>query len=912
MNLTKQLNFKYPWRSYQQRILDELDAKLEDDRLHIVSAPGSGKTMLGLEVFRRLGTPCLVLAPTLTIRNQWIQRLQEAFLPADFDVKPHVSTWIERPAQFTCITYQALHTAFTGDEAEQEEPNLHHAKWESILERFLAHEIDTLILDEAHYLRKEWWRSLKALVAGLDEPRLVSLTATPPYDVSNAEWKRYKALCGPIDAEISVPELVKKGDLCPHQDYIHLSLPSKEDALLLADFKQAVQKYINQLAQNREFIQFLSGHPWIASPQDHLEEILAKPRFFTSFLVFLHAIGETVPENLLEVLGVTNESIPPLDTWWLEIFLQEVLYNQSHHFRETEEIIAEMKKKFSGLGVIHRNRIELRDGIKIRKTLSQSTAKLKSIETITRFEAKSLGTKLRMVILTDYVKAGVLPDKHGAIGEMNQLGVVPIFEQLRRAALKEIRLAVLTGSLLILPRDILDAFQNEARQLGIPKDQFAFLPLQHDPEYVRVVLKQDAKLKRVPLITRIFNAGDIHVIIGTQALLGVGWDAPSINTMILASYVGSFMLSNQMRGRAIRIDPDQPQKVANIWHLATVDLHPLDSFLPNIRDITFKPLHDPESDSIYPANLGSDFHKLIRRFSVFEGVSERPPYRIHNGIRRLKLPTTSWTPSEVNALNHRMLERAASRNQLPAIWQEALQGSSEWPRLRQRIESNHAPTGLMLYDTLKYLAISGVQLGSALFMHILRLYDPNYDALKFGIIALGISMVISVPRLAKSAYLWVRNGSLENSLYQVGRALIESLEQANLLGTDPKKLFVIAEKDPEGVVFCRLEGGNTKDTRLFYESLKEVLSPIHNPRHLLITHSSLGPFKRTDYHAVPSMLAASKKKAAHFKESWNRHVGKVTLVDTRQLEGRKILLKARMHSYAAAFQKKTEQLSVWE
>jgi hypothetical protein len=38
-------------------------------------------------------------------------------------------------------------------------------------------------------------------------------------DVSPFEWQRYEELCGPVDAEVSVPELVLEGDLCPHQDY---------------------------------------------------------------------------------------------------------------------------------------------------------------------------------------------------------------------------------------------------------------------------------------------------------------------------------------------------------------------------------------------------------------------------------------------------------------------------------------------------------------------------------------------------------------------------------------------------------------------------------------------------------------------------------------------------------------------
>ena len=47
-----------------------------------------------------------------------------------------------------------------------------------------------------------------------DFSTIIALTATPPYDVSPFESQ----LCGPVDAEVSVPELVLESDLCPHQD----------------------------------------------------------------------------------------------------------------------------------------------------------------------------------------------------------------------------------------------------------------------------------------------------------------------------------------------------------------------------------------------------------------------------------------------------------------------------------------------------------------------------------------------------------------------------------------------------------------------------------------------------------------------------------------------------------------------
>ncbi|MHC4925661.1 MAG: DEAD/DEAH box helicase family protein, partial [Planctomycetota bacterium] len=110
------LRFRWPWRPYQGRLLDTVDRHLGDDRLHIVAAPGAGKTTLGLEVFRRLGRPALVLAPTLTIRDQWLLRLGD-FLPDGEGLEaPEVgrrvegwtSTDVLDPSFLTVTTYQAL------------------------------------------------------------------------------------------------------------------------------------------------------------------------------------------------------------------------------------------------------------------------------------------------------------------------------------------------------------------------------------------------------------------------------------------------------------------------------------------------------------------------------------------------------------------------------------------------------------------------------------------------------------------------------------------------------------------------------------------------------------------------------------------------------------------------------------
>lgn len=221
--LPKKMAFQKTWRVYQRRVLDQLDSYLEDKRFHLVSAPGSGKTVLGLEVIRRIGQPALVLAPTITIRDQWADRLVDCFLPAGHGRPAWVSIDIKAPALITIVTYQALHSICSNShEWEPESPTdengdvarkTHHDKNEDPEQDTFIHvpttlanaKFRTLVVDEAHHLRAEWWKTLTFVAEKLNDPTIVALTATPPYDVSAFEWQRYEELCGPVDAEVSVP-----------------------------------------------------------------------------------------------------------------------------------------------------------------------------------------------------------------------------------------------------------------------------------------------------------------------------------------------------------------------------------------------------------------------------------------------------------------------------------------------------------------------------------------------------------------------------------------------------------------------------------------------------------------------------------------------------------------------------------
>src|SRR5881397_3621295 len=97
------LRFPGEWRRYQELALEafEQDRRQGRRRTHLVAPPGSGKTLLGMEIVRRLGKRALVLVPNSAIQAQWLRTASafgaEAGLAA-----------ADAGAGVACLTYQAL------------------------------------------------------------------------------------------------------------------------------------------------------------------------------------------------------------------------------------------------------------------------------------------------------------------------------------------------------------------------------------------------------------------------------------------------------------------------------------------------------------------------------------------------------------------------------------------------------------------------------------------------------------------------------------------------------------------------------------------------------------------------------------------------------------------------------------
>ena len=291
--MLNQLSFKGQWRQYQQRVLDKAESFMEDGKIHLVAAPGSGKTTLGIEFIRRFGKPTLILVPTVTIRQQWVDRIKQAFLSDANQAEQLISQDLKRPKMITVATYQALHSAMnqvvgdgliedTDDTAQQEHFNFQDF---DIRKTFEDKDLGALCLDECHHLRNEWWKSLEIFRKSFPKIKMISLTATPPYEGEPALWERYISMCGEIDEEITVPELVKEGTLCPHQDYVYFAFPTKEERTQLDQFEKQKLNFLTKLSTDINFSNTIQSSPALSN-QISDDDLLANPKYLSAILIF--------------------------------------------------------------------------------------------------------------------------------------------------------------------------------------------------------------------------------------------------------------------------------------------------------------------------------------------------------------------------------------------------------------------------------------------------------------------------------------------------------------------------------------------------------------------------------------------------------------------------------------------------
>ena len=854
------INFKGTWRTYQKRVLDHSDAYMKDGKIHIVAAPGSGKTTLGIELIARFDKPTLILTPSITIREQWKNRIESAFLKEGVNVDLIISQDLHYVKPITIATYQALHSAMTrysgtienDEEFDGEEVDFKGFDLVKVMKR---NHMGVLCLDECHHLRSEWWKALEDFRSQMNDPNIIALTATPPYDSTPIGWRRYLDMCGDIDEEITVPELVKENSLCPHQDFVYFNYPTKEEEEIVDDFEMKSNRVLEELMDDSTFEEMVLSHKVLHKKMNE-ELLLDNPSYLSSILIYLHSKHINVPSHLQSLLGA--KELPMMDLHWMEVLLQNMVFDHSEDFLCDSSIIESLSFQLKRKGLVEKRKVVLNSSAAIEKVLINSKGKIHSILDIVDCEYDSLHHNLRMLILTDYIRK----EYEKVLGTdepfAQSMGVIPLFEEIRRHTNKP-KLGVLCGTIVIIPEESIPVLESI-----MDKRLLSYSTLDHLVDYVKVSEVGSSHFL-TNAVTELFSRGEIEVLIGTKSLLGEGWDSPCVNSLILASFVGSFMLSNQMRGRAMRTVKDDPDKTSNIWHLVCVK---------SSKQVK------KEKKETGKATISEDWNLLERRMQHFLGLHYTED-RIENGTDRLSCIHKPFNKENIEQTNKEMLELSYHRELLKERWNNALTIHNKMEVVDECEVDKDSVSSAVLYDGLRDLI-----LGVLIFIvsRILVLFLPTWFIV-VGVVALFWG-------LFKGSKL-ILLGSPYKRLLAQAKGILKALEEQNLISDED---HIVNVDHHDGITHSvYLMGGTNRDKEVFSQCIKEFYSEIDNQRYILVKKKGIS--SRFGYYAVPEIFSKNKESVNAFYECMKAYIGDYDCIYTRSEKGRQKLLDARKHAY---------------
>lgn len=312
-SLFSNLSFRHPFRKYQRMILAQIESGQGDHRYHLVAPPGSGKTIVGIELIRRFGAPAVVFAPTTTIQQQWQEKVG-LFTPDPSEALRIASLDPTRLAPINVFTYQLISTpgeslahvqamaearwvealiaeGQAGHEAAARErlatlrennprafererarhalrlkreclrggdgagdlTQFLHPNARRLIDDLVAHGVRTVVLDECHHLLDYWAIVLKHLIGRLPGARVIGLTATLPSPEDDEAFENYTGLLGDVDFEVPTPAVVKEGDLAPYRDLVYFVRPSERELEYLKGIQQAFESEIASVTASPRF-----------------------------------------------------------------------------------------------------------------------------------------------------------------------------------------------------------------------------------------------------------------------------------------------------------------------------------------------------------------------------------------------------------------------------------------------------------------------------------------------------------------------------------------------------------------------------------------------------------------------------------------------------------------------------------
>ena len=323
-------------------------------------------------------------------------------------------------------------------------------------------------------------------------------------------------MCGPIDEEISVPELVKAGTLCPHQDYIWLTRCAGAPVERLQAHRGAVTMVVHDLLNDSTFMDDLLAHAWIRQPESHLADILRSPDAAIALVVVLQSRNARRLAPLMGVLDLTAADAPEMSTTQWEHLIRH--YVQGGGFDESPDFFnrrAQLTRRLRADGLMWRRELNLVNSGRRWPRLALSAEKVAACLEIHRMECESRKDSLCQVILTDYIR----DEEYRHVTQRSlPLGAWPIFNALARGAshCRREALALHTGRLSIIHESLVSALE-----LLLPPGSIEFAAVPALSDYQAITVRGDHRyLAERPVKIAVESMNQIDPVIRTALEAG--------------------------------------------------------------------------------------------------------------------------------------------------------------------------------------------------------------------------------------------------------------------------------------------------------------------------------------------------------------------------------------------------------
>lgn len=883
---------RFSWRPSQGRLLEHAQ-RVRDRRWHLAAPPGSGKTLIGLELARGVAEPTLVLAPTAAIRDQWCAST------AMFGADPASFTSVDpqHPAPLLALTYQRLahpgaaaddlrlaaRRLWVGELAVADGEDVAEARVTAVerhdpqqaeqalrrcvrrlrralsgdedlplaaetllgqrpaaqLQRLAAIGVRCLVLDECHHLQDWWALVVAALVERLSrdgDVAVIGLTATLPEPRSARAAQNYRRVLGAVDAELPTPALVAEGALAPWRDGVHITSPTAAEAALIADWTQRFAQELDDHLAGEAFITWAVGK--VQDPALTARAAVHDARAgWDDFwdrdpLLAVALAGWWAQRRLSLPSGFTP---PPTAAATLDLEGRLRLVDAWLH-DPAAEVGPERRRSLRACAARYGVSITAA-GVRWGRSVAdlvcaRSSSKAEAAGLILAEEAARRGARMRALVAVEYdrattpvaaVKAAMGQDA-GTVGRV-------------LAALCGGEDVVVHGVMAVTGRGAWADAASADRIVGVlnlaqgGSGRWVSVQGCDIPGAVRLDGRGPGwdAARWLAAAEACLNAGAVRILVATRGLVGEGWDHPALNVLVDLSEGATRTSATQLRGRVIRLDPRDREKVASLWDVVVV--HP---------------------------DAAGDWRRLGDRHASWWGPDERGV--LVTGISKLcpladrTVPPDARLAARINADSAAVMRDVGATR---AAWAAADPAGVMLPRLsvrpRRRWQVRTRPRAAH--------ALAGAAAGSGACGVLAALAAVGTPQLwPLALVLAPVSAAIAL--LARGRI----RGERETLL-----ALAEGV-QAGLVATGRDELAgaaITVDRLPSGGWSVGIDGDDLAAT-VYADAVEEVLGPLGTPRWMIVVGG----------HAwrVPAAVGATREAAEGFAAAIRARIPSARLV----------------------------------